>query len=82
MRKMIRMRWKNNRKSNSKHHNILKEWYGDNVARVGDKLFIAGDYVGHVLKKSIIMFPEYSSAREDLLVVSQELGVPIVVPHQ
>lgn len=73
---MMIMKLKKNRKSNSKHNNIAMKRYNDQVATVGDKIFLNGEYIAHILKNKIIVFPEYDNnySRVELLQLSGELN--------
>jgi hypothetical protein len=50
--------------------------YNDQVATVGDKIFLNGEYIAHILKNKIIVFPEYDNnySRVELLQLSGELN--------
>jgi len=70
------MKLKKNRKSNSKHNNIAMKRYNDQVVSVGDKVFLDGEYIAHILRDKIIIFPEYynNNSRTELLRLSGELN--------
>lgn len=78
------MKLKKNRKSNSKHNKIPMRRYENDVVSIGDKVFIDGEYVGHILKNEIVVFPEYhnQNVRNNLLQLSGELNRQLSILKQ
>jgi len=78
------MKLKKNRKSNSKHHQIPMKRYNAQVVSVGDKVFLDGEYIAHILKDEIIIFPEYynENSRTELLRLSGELNRQLSIVKQ